>query len=105
MPGFLVQQGAMVTCAHGAPAMPTAPNPSVMLSGMPSTLVPIPWMVTGCPAAAALNPPCITGTWTLGTVRVTSYGQPLVIQSGVSICAPSGLPLMPILAQTRVAAM
>jgi len=104
MPGFLIQQGATVTCAHGAPAMPSVPNPAVTLSGMPSALLPMPWVVTGCPAAAALNPPCITVTWLMGTVRVTSFGQPLVIQSGTSICAPSGLPLMPIVAQTRVAA-
>jgi len=104
MPGFLIQQGATVTCAHGAPAMPTVPNPAVTLSGMPSALLPMPWVVTGCPAAAALNPPCITATWLLGTMRVTSFGQPLVIQSGTSMCAPSGLPLIPSVAQTRVAA-
>lgn len=104
MPGMLVQQGAMVMCMHGAPAMPTVPNPRVLLSGMPSCLMPSPWLVTGCPAAAALMPPCVTATWTAGTVRVFSQGQPLVVQTGVSMCAPSGLPLLPLLTQLRVAA-
>jgi hypothetical protein len=32
-------------------------------------------------------------------------GQPVAIQSGVSICAPTGTPLLPLVAQTRVIAM
>ena len=31
--------------------------------------------------------------WLLGTVKVISEGQPLVITSGVSVCAPTGTPL------------
>ena len=27
MPGFLLHQGATVTCSHGGQAMPTVPNP------------------------------------------------------------------------------
>jgi hypothetical protein len=105
MPGPLIQQGAIVTCMHGAPAMPTVPNPAVTLEGMPTCLLPIPWMVTGCPAAAALMPPCVTATWTIGTTRVTSFGQPLLMQSGLSTCAPSGLPLLATMTQLRVTAM
>jgi hypothetical protein len=41
----------------------------------------------------------------VGTTRVTSHGQPLLVQGGVSVCAPSGLPLQPILTQMRVSAM
>jgi hypothetical protein len=40
----------------------------------------------------------------VGTVRVTSMGQPVVIMSGVSVCAASGTPLLPVSAQTRVIA-
>lgn len=105
MPGMLIQQGAVVMCAHGAPAMPTVPNPSVLLMGMPSCTLTAPWVVTGCAAAAALMPPCVTATWVMGTTRVLSFGQPLLVQSGVSICAPSGLPLLPIVTQLRVSAM
>ncbi|MBB5503108.1 hypothetical protein [Paraburkholderia sp. MM5384-R2] len=105
MPGMLIQQGAVVMCAHGAPAMPSVPNPSVTLEGMPSSLLSAPWIVTGCPAAAAMMPPCVSATWAVGTTRVTSFGQPLLVQSGVSICAPSGLPLLPVMTQLRVSAM
>ena len=31
--------------------------------------------------------------WTSGTVRVTSMGQPLVVQGGTATCAPTGVPL------------
>ncbi|WP_266168810.1 hypothetical protein [Dyella subtropica] len=105
MAGMLIQQGATVLCTHGAPAMPTAPNPAVMLSGMPSCVVTAPWSVAGCPAAAAMMPPCVTAQWLLGTMRVTSNGQPLVVQSGTAICTPSGTPLLPVLTQLRVSAM
>lgn len=105
MSGMLIQQGALVMCAHGAPAMPTAPNPSVTLAGMPTCVLSDPWVVTGCPAAAIPSPPCVTATWMIGTTRVTSNGQPLLVQSGVSICTPSGTPLLPVLTQLRVSAI
>jgi hypothetical protein len=37
-------------------------------------------------------------------VRVLSLGQPVVIMTGVAICVPTGTPLMPVVAQTRVIA-
>ncbi|WP_233841163.1 hypothetical protein [Dyella sp. 2HG41-7] len=107
MPGFLIQQGAMVQCVHGGLAMPTVPNAAVMLSGMPSCLVPEPWSVIACPGVPAVPiPPCVTAMWTVGTVRVTSFGQPLVVQSGIAQCIPTGTPLLPPSAtQVRVTAM
>jgi hypothetical protein len=45
-----------------------------------------------------------TGQWVVGAVRVTSMGQPVVIMSGVSICVPTGTPLLPVEAQTRAIA-
>jgi hypothetical protein len=35
---------------------------------------------------------------------VTSYGQPLVIDTGQAVCAPNGTPLLPVATQVRVAA-
>jgi hypothetical protein len=104
MPGFLIQQGATVMCVHGGQAMPTVPSTSVLLDGMPGTLVPEPWIVAGCPGIPPGVPPCVTAQWTVGTVRVTSFGQPLVIQSGIAVCAPTGTPLLPIVTQVRVTA-
>lgn len=104
MPGFLLHLGATVTCSHGGQAMPTVPNPRVMVSGQPTATIAAPWIVAGCPLVPPAPGPCINGVWSVGTVRVTSNGQPLVIMGGVAICAPSGTPLLPVVSQTRVIA-
>jgi hypothetical protein len=105
MPGFLLHLGATVTCSHGGQAMPTVPNARLTVSGQPTATIAAPWAVAGCPLVPPAPGPCVTGQWTVGTTRVTSNGQPLVVQSGVAICAPSGTPLLPIVSQTRVTAM
>ncbi|WP_446745337.1 hypothetical protein [Silvibacterium acidisoli] len=104
MPGFLIQQGATVLCMHAGQANAVVPNPRVMLSGMSSCLMTAPWLVAGCPGIPPAVPPCVTATWLTGSVRVTSNGQPLLVQSSQAICAPTGTPLLPILTQTRVMA-
>ncbi|WP_235024737.1 hypothetical protein [Caballeronia arvi] len=92
-------------CAHGGQAMPTAPSPRVTASGMPVATIAAPYSVAGCAfAPPAGNGPCVTAQWLVGAVRVTSLGQPLAILSGVSVCVPTGTPLMPVSAQTRAIA-
>lgn len=105
MPGFLIQQGATVLCSHGGQAQPTVANPSVTLSSMPSLLLSSPWVIGGCPLVPPPIPPCVSAQWLTGTTRVTSFGQPLLVQSGASICVPPGTPLVPIATQTRVSAI
>lgn len=107
MPGFLVHVGAQVLCAHGGQATPTVPNPRVTVSGQPTVLITAPYMVAGCtlPPPNVANGPCITAQWLVGSTRVTSNGQPLVVQSSQAICAPTGTPLMILLTQARVSAM
>lgn len=102
MPGLLLHVGATVLCAHGGQAMPTAPNPRVMVSGQPTVTIAAPWTVAGCPLVPPSPPPCVTAQWSVGTTRVTSNGQPLVIIGGVSTCVPTGTPLNPLVSQTRV---
>jgi hypothetical protein len=102
---FLIQVGATVMCAHGGQAMPTAPNPRVLLSGQPSVLISAPWTVVGCPLVPPPLPPCVTGQWLVGTMRVLSNGQPLVVQSGSGITLPNGTPMIPVVMQTRVLAL
>lgn len=105
MPGPILHVGATVLCAHGGQAVPTAPSPVVLVSGMPAATVTAPYAVAGCAfVPPAGNGPCVTAQWIVGTVRVLSQGQPLVIMSGVSICTPTGTPLLPVAAQTRVIA-
>jgi hypothetical protein len=97
--------GAVVTCAHGGQAMPTASSPRVMVSGMPAATIAAPYTVAGCAfAPPSGNGPCATALWSVGALRVTSLGQPLAIMTGVSSCVPTGTPLLPIQAQTRVIA-
>jgi hypothetical protein len=104
MPGFLIQQGATVMCVHGGQAMPTVPSPAVTLDGMPASALGDPWVVAGCAGVPTAVPPCVTAQWLVGTVRVTSYGQPLVILGGTAVSAPAGTPLLPVVTQVRVTA-
>ena len=100
-----MQVGATVMCSHGGQAQPTAPNPRVLLSGAPSMTLSAPWFVAGCPFVPPTNPgPCMTAQWTVGATRVTSNGQPLLVLTGTATCVPTGTPLLPIVAQTRVTA-
>ena len=97
--------GATVLCAHGGQAMPTVPSPVVMVSGMPIATIVAPYTVAGCAFVPPTgNGPCVTGQWVVGAVQVMSQGQPVVIMSGVSVCAPTGTPLVPVAAQTMVIA-
>ena len=105
MPGFLIQQGATVLCVHGGQAMPTVPNAAVTLDGMPSCLLSDVWTVAGCPGVPTTVPPCVTAQWIIGTTRVLSFGQPLLVQSGQAIYSPTGTPLLPVVTQMRVMAM
>jgi hypothetical protein len=103
--GFLLHQGATVLCSHGGQAMPSAPNPRVMVSGQPTLLLSAPWVIAGCPFTTAAPMPCVTGQYVAGTVRVTSTGQPLIAMESQAVCVPNGTPLMPVTAQTRVVGM
>lgn len=105
MPGPILHQGAVVMCAHGGMATPTAPNPMVLVSGMPITTIAAPWAIAGCAfVPPAGNGPCVTGMWVMGSLQVTSNGQPVAILSGVSTCVPTGTPMVPVSAQTLVIA-
>lgn len=106
MPGLLVHVGAMVTCSHGGQAQPTVPNPRVLVSGQPTVFTTAPYVVAGCalPPPPLANGPCITAQWLTGTVRVLSSGQPLVVQSSMSLCAPTATPLLILVTQLRALA-
>jgi hypothetical protein len=97
--------GATVLCSHGGQAIPTVPSPRVLVSGMPAATIAAPYAVAGCAfVPPAGNGPCVTGQWVVGSVMVTSVGQPLAIMTGVAVCVPTGTPLLPVAAQTRALA-
>ena len=105
MPGPILHLGASVLCTHGGQAMPSAPVPRVMVSGQPVATIAAPYTIAACPFNVLGSPvPCVTGQWITGAVRVTAMGQPLAIQTGSSVCAPNGTPLMPVAVQPRAVA-
>jgi hypothetical protein len=104
MPGFVVHLGATVICAHAGQAVPTAPNPRVLVSSQPVSTLSSPYVVAGCGLTGSPNPPCVTGQFIVGATRVLVAGARLVIQGSASVCAPTGTPLQVLVAQTRVRA-
>jgi hypothetical protein len=105
MPAPIVHVGATVMCSHGGQAQPTMPSPRVMVSGQPVSLMPAPYVIAGCPFNVSGAPvPCVTGQWLIGSVRVVSTGQPLVLQTSASTTIPNGTPMMILVTQVRVLA-
>jgi hypothetical protein len=107
MPGFLLHVGSTVVCAHGGQAQPTVPNPRVLVSGQPTVTLSAPWVVAGCafPPPPAGNGPCVTAQFIVGSTRVTSLGQPLLVFTSQAICAPTGTPAIVLASQVRVTAI
>ena len=105
MPGFLLHVGATVLCAHGGQAQPTTPNPRVLVGGQPTVTLVAPYVVAGCVFNVSGAPsPCVTAQWVTSAMRVTSNGQPLLLQDSQAICAPNGTPLIVAATQVRVSA-
>jgi hypothetical protein len=104
MPGFLLHMGATVICSHGGQATPTAPNPRVLLGGQPVVTIASPYVVAGCalPPPPAANGPCVTAQYITSATRVLVGGQPVLLIDSQAICAPTGTPLVNVLAQLRV---
>jgi hypothetical protein len=103
MPGFLVHKDALVMCAHGGQAQPMVPFPRVTVSGMAIATTASPHVITGCPfTPPGGNGPCVTAQWQMGATRITAGGMPVLLQSSVGMCAPTGTPLNILLTQIRV---
>ena len=83
MPGPVLHLGATVTCMHGGTATPGGSFPRVMVSGQPVVTIAIPYVVVGCPLVPPPLPPCVTGQWLVGAVRVLAGGVPVVVQPRV----------------------
>jgi hypothetical protein len=107
MPGFLLHLGATVTCSHAGQATPATPNPRVLVSGQPVVTLASPYIVAACtlPPPPGANGPCVSAQYVTSALRVTAGGQPLLLFDSQAICAPTGTPLITIVAQTRVTGM
>lgn len=105
MPGPILHLGAIVICTHGGQAQPLTPFPRVLVSAQPVVTLASPYVVAGCPFVPPPgNGPCVTGQWITGATRVLAGGVPVLVQSGTSICVPTGTPLLPIVSQFRALA-
>jgi hypothetical protein len=102
VPAPALHLGAVVTCGHAGPAQPLSPFPRVLLSGQPAVTIASPYAVTGCALTGTSTPPCVTGQWLVGAVRVLAGGVPVALMTGSSTCIPTGTPMVPISAQPRV---
>lgn len=108
MPGFILHQGAQVQCSHAGTAQPTAVVPKVTVGGQPIVVATAQYSIAGCtmPPPGAGNGPCVTATFIAATAatRVTSNGQPVLLNTSQSICTPTGTPLIIASTQTKVTA-
>lgn len=104
MPAPALHLGAVVTCTHAGTATPVAPFPRVLLSGQSAVTLASPYAIVGCALTGTPNPPCVTGQWLSGAVRVLAGGVPLATMAGSSTCVPTGTPMLPVSAQPRVLA-
>jgi uncharacterized Zn-binding protein involved in type VI secretion len=104
MPGPIVHLGATVICTHAGQALPTSPSPRVMVGGQPVVTIATMYVIAGCGLASTAAPPCVTGQWLVGATRVLVGGVPVAVQSGSSLCTPTGSPMLPVVVQPRVVA-
>lgn len=104
MPAPALHLGATVLCSHAGQATPLVPFPRLLLSGQPAVTLSSPYAVAACALTGTPNPPCVTAQWIVGAVRVLAGGAPLLTMMGQAVCVPTGTPLLPVAAQTRVLA-
>lgn len=104
MPAPIVHLGAIVMCSHAGQATPTVPFPRVMVSGQPVVTLSTPYVIAGCALTGTPTPPCVTGQWVVGALRVLAGGTPVAVQSGTSLTTPTGTPMLAAVVQPRVIA-
>lgn len=104
MPAPILHLGATVMCTHAGQATPTNPFPRVLVSGQPVVNLSTQYVVAACGLTGSGAPPCLTGQWVMGAVRVMAGGVPVATMAGASITTPTGSPMVPVVSQVRVLA-
>ncbi len=96
-----------LTCAHGGLAEPIVmPSLRVLVSGEPVATLATSYAIAGCPLPPASAPgPCRIGRFISAASRVTAMGQPVLLQSGQSVCVPTGTPMLVLTVRQRVTAL
>jgi len=101
MPGPLYHVANTTTCIHGGKVMTVPSGPRVFVNGIdPVATASDVFAIVGCVfTTPATGPhPCITATWPVPALRLTSMGRPLLLDGSVGMTqaadmAPQGLPL------------
>ena len=104
MPAPMLHFGATVLCSHAGQATAVSPFPRVLLTGQPVVTLTTQYVIAGCALTGTPNPPCVTGQFIVGAVRVLAGGAPVATMTGQSLCVPTGTPMLPVVAQTRALA-
>lgn len=104
MPGFLVHEGATVTCMHGGQAQPEeAPSRRVRVSGQAVVTAAKRYEVRNCSfVPPGGNGPCKSAQWLVAASRVFADGAAVVLHDSQALCAPTATSLKVLLTQTRV---
>lgn len=105
MPGFLVNAGTTVLCAHGGKVQAPPAPPRVKVMGQPVATQGPPYVVAGCKQAPPIGPPCAVAQWVSGATRVKVMGQAVLLVDSKAVATPTGAPESVIPAQTRVKGM
>ncbi|WP_138423345.1 hypothetical protein [Maritimibacter alexandrii] len=110
MPGPILHANTIATCPHGGTLTILPKSPRVTLSGQPVAVLTDPGMVAGCAFTLPNGKPqpCLTTRWIAASTRVTSLGQPVLINPLSALCLsaeqiPGGPPIISG-SQTRVVA-
>lgn len=110
MPGPLYHAGAVAICPHGGQVATIPSAPRVLVSGMPVAVLTDTSLVAGCVFTVGPKPqPCVRVQWLVPATRVTSMGQPVLVQSSTGLCLsaeqiPQGPPTI-VSTQPRVVGM
>jgi hypothetical protein len=105
MPGLLLHTGALIQCAHLAPAVIAPAQTQVLVSGQPVATANAQTTVAGCPNPPLPAPPspCVIITWMMPSTRVKVGGQAVLLApaagTGAGICQnaqqfPQGPPMV-----------
>jgi hypothetical protein len=103
MPGWLLQLGATVQCAHGGSVMAVSTNTQVSSPEGPLTTWEDSFLVAGCTLTPPSESPCLQVQWLQPATRVFIDGVPAVLTPSASLT--DGTPPAPavvVLVQTRV---
>jgi hypothetical protein len=105
MSAAILHVDALVQCSH-PPGLAQARSsfPRVKVSGKAVIRSVDLYDIKECGLSSTSTPPCAVGAFTQGAKKVLAGGLPVVTLTSESTCTPTGTPMKPVTAQTRVRA-